>query len=76
MDLLVAGNVMAKNTILPSSGSTSNSTAALSTKYLTSVSYQVRMKMIDKSITPQNRIILCKAHHIGIGGIHDSGLTN
>eukprot|EP00553_Chaetoceros_curvisetus_P002514 CAMPEP_0204616886 /NCGR_PEP_ID=MMETSP0717-20131115/4020_1 /ASSEMBLY_ACC=CAM_ASM_000666 /TAXON_ID=230516 /ORGANISM="Chaetoceros curvisetus" /LENGTH=495 /DNA_ID=CAMNT_0051630261 /DNA_START=76 /DNA_END=1563 /DNA_ORIENTATION=+ len=31
------------------------------------VSYQVRMKLIDRKITPQNRIILCKAE-----GLHES----
>mgnify|MGYP005855007769 CR=1 FL=1 len=51
MDLLLAGKVM--------SWPTKQGDSSSNRKF----DYDVRMKLIDESITPQNRIILCRAIH-------------
>lgn len=51
MDILLAGKAMSWTTGVAAS---------------TSVTYDVRMKVIDEKITPQNRLILCRAQPLAI----------
>ena len=57
MDLLLAGKVMGSNSISGTAAAAAADSSTTTTR--PSYYYDVRMKSIDATITPQNRIIIC-----------------